>query len=53
MPCHGSVAAADTSAALAQKRAACTSGLYRRDLHHFIIHDDVSDVLTRTGAATS
>ena len=30
VPCHGSVAAADTSAASAEKQAACTSGRYRR-----------------------
>lgn len=46
MPCHGRVAAADVSAALAEKQTACTSGLYRRGSAPFIIHDDVSDMLT-------
>lgn len=42
--CHGSVAAADISTVLAEKGTASTSGLYRRALHHIIIHDDVSSV---------
>lgn len=40
------VAAADISALLAEKGAASTSGLYRRALHHFNIHHDVSNVWT-------
>lgn len=52
VPCHG-VAAADISAVLAEKGAASTSGLDRRVLHHFIIHHDVANVWTWTGAAAS
>lgn len=46
VPCHCRVAAADISAALAEKQTACTSGLYIRGSAPLIIHDDVSDVLT-------